>query len=332
MFLLAILLAFPPPDTVKIVFVGDVMLARRVGTHCDTAGVESVWKYVAPILKNDGIAVINLESIISTKGKPIPKPPNYIFRADTSNLSGLSYAGIDVVCLANNHAWDFHAEGLRDCILLLRKSDFSVCGAGLNAREFFEPTTIWRRGMWVSIFGLNDTPSSYAGKDSPGVPPVWTDWGLDEALSIIGQMRDAGTPPIVFIHWGEEYHAIPTRRQRELARKLVSAGASAIVGSHPHRVQGIEIIDGVPVAYSLGNFIFDQRDSLGNWGAILELSFCGGVVTRVRAIATQTLTKFATPIPVSSTDGKLLFMKLCEQFNVDVVESDSLWLEFLPEN
>ena len=319
---------FAPADTINIVFAGDVMLARSVGKIIDENGVDYPFAAVKNIFDSADISVVNLECVVGTQTRHIRK--KWVFQARPSVLIGLVRAGIDCVSLANNHNYDFFGAGVVETVDSVWAAGIVPVGAGRNAEEFFAPRSFYVNGEWFTIFGLNDTKSGYWGDDEPGCAPTWKASGESRAISQIKAMNKLGARVIVFEHWGREYDTIPQIRQVELAHKFIDAGAVIVVGAHPHRLQGIEFYRNGIIAYSLGNFIFDQRDSLGNIGALLKISTADGKILSAKIIPTETLTNFAQPHPYPVKYAEKLWKKLCRPFNTKVMAEGS-FLSIKPE-
>ncbi|RKZ24851.1 hypothetical protein DRQ29_07265 [bacterium] len=317
----------PPSDTVEIVFAGDVMLARRVGAELDRRNAEYPFVKIRDILLDSDLAVVNLETTVGTQTKCVAK--KYVFQAKPSALAGLVWAGVDAVSLANNHIFDYFSAGVIETADSVRNRGIVPLGAGKDSSEFFRPHSFWINGHWFAILGLNDTRSGFWGMDKPGCAPTWTPLGESTAVAEISQLSAIGAIVIVFEHWGREYEQFPNTRQRTLAHKFIRAGAKIVVGSHPHRIQGIEFYrDGV-IAYSLGNLIFDQRDSLGNIGAILKLTFIDGNIDNVSIIPTETITHFAQPHIAKSDSLLQYFRKISKPLGTTVKIKDGN-LNFAP--
>jgi poly-gamma-glutamate synthesis protein (capsule biosynthesis protein) len=146
---------------------------------------------------------------------------------------------IDIVSLANNHAYDVGRTGQEETVRRLTDMNIPYFGS------YFSPSPVWRGdigGVPLAIIGYHQFQPA-----------------VEEMEQLIAEEKAAGRVVIVMPHWGNEYIMAPQENQRALARRMAAAGADIILGGHPHVPQGIEIIDGVPVFYSLGNFVFDQR-------------------------------------------------------------------------
>ncbi len=315
---------FASPDTVRIVFGGDVMLARNVGEQIEKSSPDYPWLGIKKYLSQADIAVVNLECVVGTQQRSVDK--KWVFEANPAVLAGLKNAGIDCVSLANNHNYDYFGTGVVETVDSVWSAGIVPVGAGRNAEEFFAPRSFYVRGNWFAIIGLNDTKSGYWGDDEPGCAPTWKAFGESLAVKQIATMKKLGALVIVFEHWGREYDTVPRKRQIELAHKFIDAGASAVIGSHPHRLQGIEFYGGGIIAYSLGNLVFDQHDFLGNIGGLLEIDISNGSISEVKMLPTETIKKFAQPHSYSIKDAKISMKKLCEPFNSTVSIDDKILL------
>ncbi|MGE5326733.1 MAG: CapA family protein [Deltaproteobacteria bacterium] len=267
--------------TQTLLFAGDVMLSRTVGKKM---AAEDNWKYpfekIGPTLKAADLAFANLESPISDMGKN--KGHLYSFRADPRVMEGLDFAGFDVLSLANNHSDDWGALALVDTIDRLRGAGIRPVGAGRNDLEAHYPVILNLHGVRIAFLANVDVPpkEATAGLDRPGVA-----WLVpDRALADIRFARPLADLVIVSLHWGIEYMRKPQKSQVELAHKMIDAGADLIVGGHPHVTQPLEEYKGKYIAYSLGNFIFDQHDPPTHHGLMLKVTLDGKKISSVKDI------------------------------------------------
>ncbi len=246
-------------------FVGDVMLGRGVAQALD-GDWENAWSGVQPWLAGADWGMANLESPLVTLATERPAESSedqapYDLRAPTEAVAALRAAGFDVVSLANNHALDASEAGLAQTIAVLD----GVGIVGLEARQTFE----FPGGR---LLALDDS-----------VAPL----DLPSAVRQIERAAEEGGAVLISIHWGGEYQAAPGPRQRMVARTLVAAGADLIIGHGPHVLQPVEWVDGALVAYSLGNFLFDQPYPVDcRWGAVLRVTLRGERVVAIAAVPT----------------------------------------------
>lgn len=237
-------------ESLSIVFVGDVMLDGGPG-HIVTNGGDP-FAGVAAVLRDADLTVANLECAIVKDGHAVDKP--YTFRGPKRALPLLKKY-FSAVSLANNHVGDWGKKAFATGLELLREAKLPWFGAGDNVRTAHEPLILVAKGRRVALLGFNDYPprSFAAGASTPG-----TAWLVEkDVVRAIKQARMKADLVILYLHWGEELEDKPTEEQRALARRLIYAGADAIIGSHPHVTQTIEWHQDRPVVYSLGNFVFD---------------------------------------------------------------------------
>ncbi len=245
-------------ESYTLLFVGDVMLDRGVRIRTKEHGDD----YTFPFLKiadklNEGDVLFgNLESIISDKGQDVGG--KYSFRAEPEAMEGLVYAGFDVVSLANNHAFDWGREAFEDTMQRLTDVNIKYTGAGFNYNEAHSVKTIslGEGKLRVGFLGYTDFlfPYAIAQETRSGV----TDFSEENIVRDIEKFKDKVDVLVVTFHYGTEYEKEPNQNQKKWSRLAVDAGANLVIGHHPHVTQPVEKYNGAFIAYSLGNFIFDQ--------------------------------------------------------------------------
>lgn len=258
--------------TTTFLYTGDIMLADGPG-RAIARGVDPFAEF-APIFKQCDVVVGNLECVIATTGTAVDKP--WTFRADVKVIPLLT-KHFHAVSLANNHTGDFGHDAFLEQISLL-SGKLPTFGGGKNLSAARVPVIIERNGVRFALLGYNEfKPRSFAATEtSPGVA-----WSIDE--HVIEDIQLARTKykadhVIPYMHWGFEYEPGPTKRQSELARKMIDAGADIVIGAHPHVTQGYDIYKGKLILYSLGNFVFDgfsEPAAKQGWLAKLEFKKSG---------------------------------------------------------
>lgn len=241
--------------SLRLMFAGDVMLDDGPGKTIAAGG--DPLADIAALLKTADYAIANLECPISTRGQALDNKI-FTFRARPEVVRVLQ-GRFDALAVSNNHAGDYGKAAFLDTLTHLREAGLVSFGGGTNLAEAHRPLWIERHGLRVAVLGYNEfKPRSFeAGPDLPGVA-----WSEDhQVVDDIRAARAAGADVVIpFMHWGWEREPQPTARQRELARRMIDAGAAAVVGGHPHVTQGAEVYRGRPIIYSLGNFVFDGFD------------------------------------------------------------------------
>ena len=279
--------------TTTILFTGDIMLSRGVMSEVKKHGDDATFPFtfIASTTRVADILVGNLEGPISTLGKDQGNP--YPFRADPMIISGLQFAGFDVLTLANNHILDWGREALSDTVSRLSEASIRVSGAGRNEPEANTPAIVQSKGMTFAIFSYtNLNPKSfYAVGNSAGT----SRFNEQEIVKAVKSAKKEGMVVVVSMHWGDEYRSRANTTQQALGKMFIDAGADIVVGHHPHVVQEVERYGNGWIAYSLGNFIFDQNFSEEtNKGLLLEATVTQARVMNVRLVPIRINTNFQT--------------------------------------
>lgn len=267
----AALIALAPAaaaESLSLIFAGDVMLDDGPGRV--VADGRDPLAAVAPLLAGADYRIANLECPVATAGAPLDNKI-YSFRAHPRVLSVLQ-GRFNAVSLANNHSGDYGPAAFTETMALLDGAGIRRFGGGRNLVEAHAPLWIERKGLRIAVLGYNEfKPRVFeAGAHHPGIA-----WSEDShVIADIRAARKAGADLVIpFMHWGWEREREPSARQRALARRMIDAGAAAVVGGHPHVTQGAELYRGKPIIYSLGNFVFDGFDDVpaGRVGWLLRL-------------------------------------------------------------
>jgi poly-gamma-glutamate synthesis protein (capsule biosynthesis protein) len=266
----------PARDTLRLVFVGDLNFARSLARSYIFAGrADEVFAGVRDRLRAADVAVANLESILLDRGRTTDTTNAMQFAGPVEALGMMRAAGLDILGTANNHIWDFGRAGLEESMLHLDTAGFQRPGTGRTRDEAWRPGVVRAKGWTVAVYSLTAI-FNYTNLTVVGHPAeccvAWADTVL--ARERFRAVRDSlgADAVIVSLHAGLEYRAVPELAVVALARGLVRAGADAVIGHHPHVPQGIEVVDGRPIAYSLGNFVFKQYDPWTDVGLWAELT------------------------------------------------------------
>lgn len=263
----------PPRGELIIQAVGDILLARDVGLRIRQNGWKHPFESVRQLVAQGDINFCNLETPASFIGSPYPgKHPNITFRAQPGSLFSLKYAGFNIISLANNHMTDHGPAALEETLDALQLLDLYYVGAGRNYTEAYAPAFFEKNGWRIAFLAYADPIWSVVeAQSTAGVAHIRE----DVIIESIQKLRKDKTVDaiLVSLHWGEEYRHSPLPKQRTLAKHIIDAGADAIIGHHPHVMQGVEWYRGKPILYSLGNFAFDQIDDPTYQSTIARLSF-----------------------------------------------------------
>ncbi len=276
-------------------FVGDIMLGRHYedpGGIIPVQGVETIFEPTLSILGEDAdISVANLECPLTTHYVHHPTKTIY-FKGDPDNAAGLSYAGIDLVCLANNHVIDYMLEGMQETKQTLDDYDILYSGAGANSYEAYQPLFYSKKGVSLSFLRSSDRTGQY-NNYQPYLQAGYNKFGFAYMTPYyvreqIQEVKDVSDLVIVETHSGSEYSTapganydfadvfagwdekdfsqdedytpridVPHMWDVEIRHFFIDSGADIVICHHPHVIQGVEMYNGKLIAHSLGNFIFD---------------------------------------------------------------------------
>jgi len=274
-------------------FVGDMMLDRGVRSRIQMEGAEYPWQEMNRYLQGAHVRVANLEGTISEDVSVATEDPPFRFTFAPEFVEAMK-PFVDVVSLANNHSRDRYIEGEQE------------------TQEWLDQMGI----DWFGGYALSDSVYRFDHVSMIGYHQFGTN--IEDVPPVIEEEKQRGQFVIVLPHWGEEYIPEPQGVQRELAKKIVHAGADLIIGSHPHVIQGIEMIEDIPVVYSLGNFIFDQilpGTNVGLSVAVL-LTETGGTIylSPIQVVNGQ-------PVPVSDEEADSIFSTIAKLSTPELVSS-----------
>lgn len=231
----------PPTEPARLLFVGDIMLARGVEWRIGKTHLEYPLSDIAEYLSAADLTIGNFEGTI--RQTPNQELDGFTFDTTPAIAKTIADAGMDVVSLSNNHS-----DNYGSAVVASTRSTI----ANLGMTPFGDP---YESSNFVGHASVNGIAISFIGFHAFGEEP-------ESIIEVIQSEKAAGNFVIVLPHWGNEYQHTPSIAQTEAAHLFVEAGADAIVGAHPHVVQTYENYNGVPIIYSLGNFLFDQSWSV----------------------------------------------------------------------
>ncbi len=256
----------------RLLFGGDVMLSRHVAAVARKRA-DPAWpmRGVAGLFSSADIAFVNLESPFSDRGRTVED--GMVFKAEPEMIEALSIAGIDVVSTANNHSRDRGSHGLEFTLDLLAKAGIAAVGTGLTAEAAHQGAVLQRNGVRFGFlaYTFDQSNGNYSDRDER-IAMLDADRMTMDVKSMLGR-ADVVT---VSMHAGWEYYRRPNPWQQKFARAAIDAGASIVVGHHPHVTQTVESYAKGVIFYSLGNLVFDQLQRKETQrGAIADVRFIG---------------------------------------------------------
>jgi poly-gamma-glutamate synthesis protein (capsule biosynthesis protein) len=279
----------PPPRTptaaepgiTTLLFTGVIVPARCVQAALDANGnPDYPYEEVSSIIQESDLAVGTFNATMSHRVEHTGCVWTYQLVGSPDNADALQRAGFDVMGVATNHIKDcglmkgWCEETFSDTLENLHRVNILTVGAGKDLAQAMQPVVVTLNGVRFAFVSLGDSKMDevvFAAQDHPGIARL-TEENIQAAVA---EARKVADVVIAMPHWGSEDNTIPNWLQREQARQIVAAGADLVVGNHTHVVQAIQQIDGIPVFYGLGNFVFDQFLNDHQQGAILLVKFKG---------------------------------------------------------
>lgn len=248
-------------DTINFSAVGDLTL----GDHplCVGFGAFSRFRREDPlfpfrpsldVLLRADMLFGNLECAHSTIGLRNADYHSVQMRGEARFLEALAAAGFKVVNVANNHSMQHGNSAFSDTVSMLERAGVQCCGlAGDDTAQWARPLIVQQNGLSVGFLGYSLRPRQYFEH-----VPLYAEGHPDSMVGDVEALRKRADVVIVSVHWGEEFIQEPAPHEIHLARRLADAGATLVIGHHPHVLRGIERRGNSCIAYSLGNFVCDM--------------------------------------------------------------------------
>lgn len=262
----AIVVECKEQEEIKLLFAGDVLLDEHYAVMANLLNrggdVEEAFSAeLLNVMRSADVFMLNNEFTFTNRGTPTGGK-QFTFRANPERVSLLQEIGVDMVSVANNHMYDYGEISLLDTLDTLENAGIAYTGAGENLEEAMKPVYLIANGMKIGIISAtqierNGTPDTKeATATTPGVLRCMDTKNL---LQVIEQMEESCDYTILYIHWGTELKEEIDWLQEEQAPIYAQAGVDLIIGDHPHCLQKIDSVMGVPIVYSLGNFWFNSK-------------------------------------------------------------------------
>ena len=281
-------------DTV-VVLTGDIELSSYVQKNYDAGGIEQVVSAgLRQYLMDADILEVNNEFAFSTRGTQAPDK-QYTFRVNPSYVSVLTDLGVDVAGLANNHSLDYGKEALTDTFTTLSDAGIAYTGAGNDLADASKLVIKEANGKKIGFLAASRVIPVGSWNVENSRPGIFTCYDTTALINAIKEARPKVDVLFVCVHWGTEHTDVLTDYQKANGRAYIDAGADAVIGAHPHVLQGIEYYNGKPIFYSLGNFIFNQ-----NINSTMAVQFTISPKNEIKirlhpANAVNATTSYATP-------------------------------------
>lgn len=288
-------------DTITISVAGDVMMDGSVRQQINRQGYDYPWEKVKEYFKESDLAIVNLETSITTKG--VKWPGKYFnFRSNPENLDSMKEAKVDIVTLANNHVLDYSNQGFLDTLTHLEKRDILYVGGGRNKKEALEGIVIEKKNTKIGVLAFSRViPDTrwYATNNKLGVVGAYDGYTSD-MMNRIKELKEEVDILVLSLHWGVERSTKPRTQDINIAKAAIDAGVDIVMGHHPHVLQGVEVYKGKPIFYSLGNFVFGGRDKLTRTTMIGQINIENKNLSSINIIPCNIIN--GRPIPAVGKD------------------------------
>jgi poly-gamma-glutamate synthesis protein (capsule biosynthesis protein) len=258
--------------SVTLVCVGDLMFGRHIEEVRKKVDIPDPFVGMRTVLLSGDMATGNLECVLGTPQSVASwkSRDKILLASPKESARELKDAGFRLLSLGNNHSLDYREEGLFSTMSILKNEGLGWVGIWEGGSQPTEPWVAEIRGVRVAFLAFSDVSPPIFRARGPGhpgtIPP------LPELIRRdIAYARTKADFVVVQAHWGIEYQGEPNDRQKSLAHQMIDAGADAVVGHHPHVLQGTERYKGKFIIYSLGNFLFDLKRPVSHPGLVLRL-------------------------------------------------------------
>jgi poly-gamma-glutamate synthesis protein (capsule biosynthesis protein) len=249
----------------QINIAGDFFISHKIAIP------DVLVKDVLHIFRDGDLNIVNLEGPVTkaVKEDRIKKTgPN--LHANPYSIDVLKSLNVNLVTLANNHIMDYGQTGLDETLEKCRTVSLSTLGAGKNLQEASLPHFYEKEGIKIAILNIAENEWGIAAKNKAGANPL----DIIENYRQIKAARQISDAVILIVHGGHEHYNLPSPRMVKLYHFYADAGASVVVSHHSHCISGYEMYQGVPIFYSLGNFLFTLKSMYSGWYTGLVLSLC----------------------------------------------------------
>ncbi len=237
---------------IHIVVTGDFYPDSVTEALCRDNRMDQIFNDTLAVLRQKDLSIVNLECPLVENKAPISKTGQNL-GADPVCIRALQYAGFDVAALANNHILDQGAAGIHSTLDICAQYGVQTVGVGSNITEALRPLYIERKGKRIAIINVAEHEFSIATKNRAGAAPL-------DAVSNYYQIMEAKSNSdiqLVIVHGGVQHYPLPTPTMVKTYRFFADLGVTAVIGHHAHCASGYECYHGVPIFYSLGNFLFN---------------------------------------------------------------------------
>lgn len=302
-------------SNVNFIAVGDIFINGILADLITSDSIIKPFEFVSDVIADSDIKFGNLEGPVSTRGTPLDKCCLHSIPEAVKSLSAIDF---NIVSLANNHIFDYGYESFNDTCSILDENGIKWFGAGDNIKKATTPAIMEVNGLRVGFLGYswNFIGSIDATPKTAGTAPLDKKSMIKEVMNLTQQVDTL----VVSLHWGYERERYPLPYQRKMAHDIIDAGASLILGHHPHVLQGIEKYKNGIIVYSLGNFIFPDfqykdfhllQKEENKESIIFRCALSKKTVEQWSVIPIKSNDNFQ-PVPQNGIDGKKILNRIRE--------------------
>ena len=267
-------------STARITIASDWAPIRRFAPIIET-DPEAVYGDLLPALRRSDLRIVNLECPLSAQNRPMVKSGS-VLKGAPSHVRGLTAVPFEIVTLANNHVFDQGRDAFDETLRLLAENGIRWVGAGITAEAASRPLTVDVNGIRLAIVNFSEGEDLTAAGEGPGV----LGWEVQRVCDRVRALRGSAHAIVAICHGGIEYIPFPPPYVARAFKRIADAGADLVVGHHPHVPQGVQIHHGVPICYSLGNFVFFQETDLvyRKMGYLVEADISRNGIDRISIV------------------------------------------------
>ena len=248
--------------------VGDVNLDHDHVPIFGQGGPEAAWDGARDTFVAADLVMANLECAASAAG--IPQDKQFVFRCDLGSLPAMRAAGVDAVTLANNHSGDLGVPAMVDSVTNVEAAGMVAIGVGVDEQDAYRSRIVEVAGWRVALLGFGGVVPVAEWTARGDLPGQATGYDPVRMAQAVADARDGADLVVASVHWGDEGALEPRPEDVIKARALAEAGADVVFGHHAHRLQSVEQVDGAPVFWNLGNFVWPRLSAQGAATAVAE--------------------------------------------------------------
>jgi len=307
-------------DKIKIIITGDLCPGLRIEKLCVDGQYEKIYNDALPRLLDKDLSITNLECPLTSRINPIKKSGPHL-SAKPQSIGAVTFGGFNIAALANNHMMDHGYHGLIDTIDACNNAGISTVGAGDNLQKAAKPLYITVKNKTIAILNFAEQEFSIAEKNTAGVNPL----NIIDNYHSIQEAKQQADILLVIVHGGHEGYPLPSPRIVQTYRFFAELGATVVVGHHTHCASGFEVYHGVPIFYSLGNFVFDSNSVFPDYwyeGYFVELELRGGADIQFSIIPYEQC-KSEPGIRLMQEGQKNSFIKRIDEYS-SIIQNDRL--------